>query len=316
MLTREWSTDTIPAAGRLSQWRAAVCDGIVGAETENPEPGDFFARMAVARGRDFGFATFASSAHEVIRPARMIRGGGEAPFLVSLQLSGESRYGEGGAQMTVRRGEIALVNTARPFRVTFPSPVSRVIAIVPQALLRPRVPWCAALTAMKLDDAVPAVDLIRAHLAAAARYGTAIDHRTASMLVENVTNLLALAVESEPGMAAGHRAARRDALRAYLARNLSDPALSPRRAAAALGISVRLVHRLFEEQGTSFGRWMLERRLEACRRALEDPTAARPISDIAFAWGFNELSHFSRAFKARYGVAPRAYRATASHDEV
>jgi len=309
MLTREWSTDTIPAAGRLSQWRAAVCDGIVGAETENPEPGDFFARMAVARGRDFGFATFASSAHEVVRPARMIRSG-EAPFLVSLQLSGESRYGEGAASVTARRGEITLVNTARPFRVAFPCPVSRVIAIVPQALIRPRVPWCAGLTVMKLDDAAPAVDLIRAHLAAAARHGAAIDHRTASVLVENLTNLLALAMEPQAGAASGHRAARRDALRAHLTRHLSDPALCPRRAAAALSISVRLVHRLFEEQGTSFGRWVLEQRLEACRRAFDDPAAAaRPISDIAFAWGFNELSHFSRAFKARFGVAPRDFRA-------
>ncbi|MGH7005023.1 MAG: helix-turn-helix domain-containing protein, partial [Alphaproteobacteria bacterium] len=105
-------------------------------------------------------------------------------------------------------------------------------------------------------------------------------------------------------------AARRDALRAHLARNLADPTLSPRGAADALGISVRLVHRLFEEMGTSFGRWVLERRLDACRRALDGP-APRAISDIAFAWGFNELSHFSRAFKARFGVAPRDFRARA-----
>ncbi|MGH7005464.1 MAG: hypothetical protein ACREIP_16100, partial [Alphaproteobacteria bacterium] len=203
MLTREWSTEAVPAAGRIAHWRAAVCDGIIGAETENPGSDDFFARMAVSRGSDFGFATFAASAHEVVRPAHMIRGN-DAPFLVSLQLTGESRYGEGAGAVTVRRGEIALVNTGRPFRVTFPGPVSRVIAIVPPALIRPRVPWCAEVTVLKLDDAAPAADLLRAHLALAARRGLALDHPTASVLVENLANLLALAIAPEAGTATGH----------------------------------------------------------------------------------------------------------------
>jgi AraC-like DNA-binding protein len=44
---------------------------------------------------------------------------------------------------------------------------------------------------------------------------------------------------------------------------------------------------------------------------LGDPAQhGRAISDIAFACGFNELSHFSRAFKARFGQSPRHYRAS------
>jgi AraC-like DNA-binding protein len=36
----------------------------------------------------------------------------------------------------------------------------------------------------------------------------------------------------------------------------------------------------------------------------------RHIGDIAFAAGFNDLSHFSRAYRARYGCAPTAARKT------
>jgi len=50
-------------------------------------------------------------------------------------------------------------------------------------------------------------------------------------------------------------------------------------------------------------------RLERCRRDLLDPAhAARHISDIAFAWGFNDLAHFSRIFKQRFGASPREWR--------
>jgi AraC-like DNA-binding protein len=36
--------------------------------------------------------------------------------------------------------------------------------------------------------------------------------------------------------------------------------------------------------------------------------AQRTITDIAFAWGFSDQSHFNRRFKAEYGCAPRDYR--------
>ena len=39
--------------------------------------------------------------------------------------------------------------------------------------------------------------------------------------------------------------------------------------------------------------------------------AGRGVSEIAFAWGFNDASHFSRAFKQRFGMSPKEYRARA-----
>ncbi|WP_429923488.1 helix-turn-helix domain-containing protein [Agrobacterium vitis] len=31
-------------------------------------------------------------------------------------------------------------------------------------------------------------------------------------------------------------------------------------------------------------------------------------SEIAFRWGFNDLSHFSKTFRHHFGVPPRDYR--------
>jgi AraC-like DNA-binding protein len=42
---------------------------------------------------------------------------------------------------------------------------------------------------------------------------------------------------------------------------------------------------------------------------MQDPAqASHHISGIAFAWGFSDLSHFNRRFKAAFGCAPRDYR--------
>ena len=313
MLTREWTTEAVPARQRFGYWQRAVCEGLVGAETESPAAGPFMARMAARRYADYGFATWAASGHSVVRSPRMTRGHDGAPFFVSLQLEGESRYGANpfsAGALAVRQGEIAILNTGRPFRVVFPGEVSRVVAIVPRPLMRARVPWCEDIGTMKLDSEAPAAEPLRAHLAAAGRSLAALDARTAGAFLDNLVNLLALMLAPAAAPAAALRRARGDALAAHVARSLANPALAPQDAADALGLSLRLVHRLFAERGTTFGRFLLERRLEACRNSLGDPAeAGRAISDIAFAAGFNELSHFSRAFKARFGLSPRAYRA-------
>ncbi len=79
--------------------------------------------------------------------------------------------------------------------------------------------------------------------------------------------------------------------------------------ATEAGISIRYANALLSVEGTSLERCILDRRLERCRRALEDPRQAhRTIGDIAFAWGFSDLSHFTRRFKAEFGVSPGEYR--------
>lgn len=90
---------------------------------------------------------------------------------------------------------------------------------------------------------------------------------------------------------------------------LQDPDLTPAVIAQALGVSVSYVYHLTRATGNTVGRMIMARRLEQCRIELADPAASeRPITDIAFSWGFQELSHFSRRFSEKYGKSPSQYR--------
>jgi AraC family transcriptional regulator, exoenzyme S synthesis regulatory protein ExsA len=59
--------------------------------------------------------------------------------------------------------------------------------------------------------------------------------------------------------------------------------------------------KLFE---TTPGKWLLEKRLQQTRRLLA--TTDKTVSEAAFESGFENLSHFSRSFKTRYGMSPAA----------
>ncbi len=91
-----------------------------------------------------------------------------------------------------------------------------------------------------------------------------------------------------------------------------DQALSTDSIAGACRISMRHLNRLFEQEKTSPMRFVWQRRLARSHRDLSDPAMrGRTVSEIAFGAGFNSLAHFSRAYRACYGCAPRESRPSA-----
>jgi AraC-like DNA-binding protein len=95
-----------------------------------------------------------------------------------------------------------------------------------------------------------------------------------------------------------------------------DPSLDPAAVAVKLCITPRYVHMLLKETGRTFGRHLLEKRLEKAAALLGDPHCPhRKISDIAAQAGFSDLSHFSRAFRRRYGRTPSDVRREAVRED-
>ncbi|MFC3572373.1 helix-turn-helix transcriptional regulator [Streptomyces yaanensis] len=79
--------------------------------------------------------------------------------------------------------------------------------------------------------------------------------------------------------------------------------------ADAHNMSVRYLHKLFEQEEITVSRWILRQRLERCRRDLLRATGTAPtVARVARRWGFVSPSHFSRAFRAAYGMSPREWQ--------
>ncbi len=58
--------------------------------------------------------------------------------------------------------------------------------------------------------------------------------------------------------------------------------------------------------GDSPGKWLLRRRLDYARALLGQP--GRTVTEVVFESGFEDVSHFSRVFKVRFGAPPSAFR--------
>jgi AraC-like DNA-binding protein len=57
---------------------------------------------------------------------------------------------------------------------------------------------------------------------------------------------------------------------------------------------------------TSPGKWLTKRRLEQARLLLR--TSKKPVGEITLLSGFENMSHFCRIFREKYGMSPSQYR--------
>jgi AraC-like DNA-binding protein len=133
-------------------------------------------------------------------------------------------------------------------------------------------------------------------------------------IARTLTDLVVLALgaggdAAELARNRGLRAARQQAIIAAIRANFSDPAFSSQALASRLGVSARYVQRLLYETGSTFGERVLELRLQRARAMLADARCDRlKVGEIAEACGFNDIAHFDRCFRRRFGGTPTQYR--------
>jgi AraC-like DNA-binding protein len=95
---------------------------------------------------------------------------------------------------------------------------------------------------------------------------------------------------------------------AYIEQRLADPSLSPDSIAEAHGISRRYLFKLFAAEELTVAGFIRSRRLERCARDLANSGTDQTIGLVAARWGLPDHRHFSRVFKAAYGVTPTEFR--------
>lgn len=314
-MTVRLDTASAPASRRLSLWRDIVCDVFVEldcrSETEN-----FHGSVTQTKMGALALTRVQAAAQRVFRtPSRVARAKAEY-LLFAFGATGVGGVIQDGRETLIRSGEFAFYDTTRPYQLSFDADFSQTILQIPRALAQQRLGALDNLTATTFARDQPlrrlAADFVGGLSQAVELVGEAVCDRLASQALD----LIAMAIDEPASGTAGrvttHRAGLLYRLKREIESRLRDPDLSLSDVAAALRISPRYVNLLLEAEHNSFGRHLLVRRLEQCRRDLGDPAQGhRQIAEIAYGWGFNELSHFSRAFRAKFGAAPREFRAAA-----
>ncbi len=233
----------------------------------------------------------------------------------NIQLSGSGEVRSGGGVRKTEPGSGAIVLADHLFELKFEQPFSQLCVAMPIA-------WLQARCGLSLGVAVTRnVDLLngtgRVVKAALSALMEATDASEMAQCSDLFASALDMALRPHQMPAPAIDRAFMPSLTRLLSQRVGDDSLTPTSAAAALGCSVRTLHAACQRTGRSFGRMLLDVRLDAAEEALRStPALSRRVGSIAFACGFSDLSHFSRVFRARFGVAPRDYHRPRTSDQI
>lgn len=99
-------------------------------------------------------------------------------------------------------------------------------------------------------------------------------------------------------------------IRSIIKDGFADPDFGPNEVAAETGISLRYLQKLFTERGSTCSELIFSLRLDHAARLVNRRASlgtSQPLSEIAYACGFRDYTHFARKFRHRFGHAPGAH---------
>ena len=298
---------SLPVAQRVDYWRGVMMQ-VLRADCRVEPIGrqPFEATMDVMPFGSWNLVQVTGTAQATQR----LGAGAEGWVSIMCQLEGLGRMTEPGREAQLRPGDICIVPPDREIVASRLGGFRQVLVNVPQGDLDEALPYWRELTTFALSADRPQVkatcDLVR----------YAVEHRALltpecrSQLNGCAKRLLGAlpgaTPESRQRPALSRLASyQRQRVERFILEHLRDSDLSVARVARELTMSVRYVHKLFEAQGQQVMQWAQAQRLQACRQELK-ARGGRPVSDIAYAWGYASPSHFSHAFKRQFGLPPSA----------
>ncbi len=293
---------------RWERWREQLWSNFVRLECSSTSE-NFFGRVEQAAEGSNRLCAVHSTAHLVERTANHTRSDPHDIVLFLIQRSGYGYIEQDGRQARLDAGDFGLIDTSRPYRLSFDEPFEHLILRLPRQHFADRLPGFNRLTAGSFVGcdgpgrvATGMVIQLAANAKALGDDGIASFEQAAA---ESICTAIQLAVQNS----ADAEQTRLRQMQTRLRRSLRNPDLDLASFAAREGISLRTLQRLFQLDGTTPKRWVAERRMCGVAADLRSPALkSRSVTEIALSWGFNDLSHFGRSFHQLYGRSPKEWR--------
>lgn len=314
MITGVYRADDVPVGKRLDYWEQVVADTtlpLIGRH-DGDSDSDFDAQLVTGQVGALRVTETTTPACDCARTAKLIRRSSRDLYQIDVMASGQVTVEQAGRRARLGPGDFAFIDPTHPIRYVS-SASTHVSVLFPRAMLPLRPDEVARLTGQWIPGDRGTGALVSSLARQLPRYLDDWHITEAVRLGTTVIDLLGVALTARLNPRSLPEHARQEELLAriytFIDAHLGEPGLSPAIVAAAHHISLRYLYKLFASQQATVAGWIRQRRLELCRRDLLDPAQRhRAVTAIAARWGLTNATHFSRMFKAAYGVSPVEYR--------
>lgn len=312
------NSPTVFSTENVSVWqrREWLCE-VIGREYANveikPSKNDrLYNEMNIYTWLDMRLSVIHSNAISIQRlPQEPSEISHDAYFAVIL-LAGEYLLEQNGREVFLKPGDITIYDATRPHRIHCPKSFSKLIVSIPRQLMHDKLPGVEHCTARKVDGGLGLGAIASGFVQSVANQANRLTISAFEATAEQSLDLFTLALNSIRPSTSTMGRSRSLSLRRvkdFVESQIDNSDLNTELIVNRTGLSARYINELFNEDGTSLMRHVWNLRLARCHHDLINANnRKKSISEIAIRWGFNDFSHFSRAFKSKYGVSPSALK--------
>ena len=256
------------------------------------------------------FSEVISDPQIAIRSRRQIAEANEDDFLISFQIEKECVVSQNGRDAHLKPGSFALYDSATAYSLTFEQPFHQFVLQMPREVLTRHLLDPEKYTATAITAQSGIGNVVQNFIFSLVKELCSDDDQPNDLVAENLVNLIALSLTStvmtnELVESDSVKEALLRRVRQFIDSNLFDPKLTNAKIAESQGISVRYLHKLFQNEQESIHELILGKRLQAAYKLLQESGGTKlSIESVALHVGFSSAPHFSRTFKAHFGVCP------------
>lgn len=296
---------TLAANTAFQHWLTQI-NQVCGKFAGEPLSDVFSGELETSYAKGLKLSTVTTQGAKLYRTRQEIKGGDDAWFYTVFQLSGQAMMEQDDRQVVIGAGDITLIDASRPCTLNWAQPSRQISLLLPRTLLEQHFQYQKIGCAVRLPGSLPMVQLSH------------------SLLLESMNNTAMSDSESEAALQAmvcllrpvlhprdvtpPRRERQFQKIVALIDENIQEETLRPEWIAGETGMSVRSLYRMFADKGLVVAQYIRNRRLDFCAEAIRHAGEDEKLAGIGFNWGFTDQSHFSTAFKQRFGLSPGEYR--------
>ena len=306
------STDDISPWCRKEWLREVIGREYANVDIVSPSKGSLFNEMTIYPWDNLRLSVIRSNSINIEKLPKEPHCVSQDAYFGVILLSGEYLLEQNNREVFLRPGDMTIYDATRPHRIHCPKSFSKLIVSIPRKLMRERMAGIEHCTALKINGDTGLGAVASNFIQSIAKEADNMSVEAFSQTSESSLDLFTLALNCvRPGNFSLSRSRSLSIYRVkdFVERNLKCPTLDTAMIVAGTGLSARYINELFNDEDTSLMHFVWHRRLVHCHQELINPAyVSKRVSEVALSWGFNDFSHFSRAFKQRFGVAPRSVR--------
>jgi AraC-like DNA-binding protein len=306
-----WSAEQVDARHRVDLYAATLSESMAPMHMSAPRKGDFMADVWIADAGALQFYRQRGSAHRCYQDK--LDAARAAAHTYHIILNHATPWNlEHRMALHMEPGDAVVVDAGLPWAIASPDDYDYLNVTMADGWLRQWVPSPVVLTSRRIIGQAGWGRALAAFAAQLSPQFIVDSPLPQSIIVDHVGALLALAA----GELTGQTIVPTSGMKALDARiedciqeRCAEPMLTAEQVAAAVGVSVRTLHRCLSTAGKSFGALLIDARADVGIRMLGSSLLRRlTVAEIGRRAGFIDASHFARVVRRRTGRTPLQLR--------